>query len=114
MIDLNPKWLALSSLFYEGRINYDTKLTNYERLDIDKAYTEVLYNIYSLPIIRDYLRDKGYTKFVYEPFIIDIDIEKSDSLDIGTYTVKKEDGGRIQISGAMMMPWYFVYAERES
>lgn len=109
--DLNPKWMALSSLFYDGKINYQIKVTDYERPEAtDKFYS--YYNIYSLPIIRDYLKKRGYTVFKYEPFEIDIDIPKPDSKDLGTYTVKTEDGHRLQISAAMLMPWYFILASK--
>ena len=32
---------------------------------------------------------------------------------MGTYTIKTEDGNRLQVSGAMLMPWYFVYAAKD-
>lgn len=28
--ELHPKWMAFSSLFYEGKINYQIRLTDYE------------------------------------------------------------------------------------
>lgn len=31
-------------------------------------------------------------------------------MDIGTYTIKTEEGKRLQISVGLMMPWYFVVA----
>ncbi len=68
--DLNPKWMALSSLFYEGKINFQIKVTNYERPEVTGDKFEAYYNIYSLPIIRDYLKGRGYTVFEYEPFEI--------------------------------------------
>ena len=70
------------------------------------------YNIYSIPMIKEYLQEWGYTDFKYEPFDIDIDLEKPDHMDAQTYTIKTEDGRRIQISGAMLMPWYFIYASK--
>lgn len=109
---LNPKWIALSSLFYDGDIEYSIKLKNYYRASNDKIYEEAYYNIYSLIRVREYLKILGYHKFDYIPFEIDIDLPKTESKDIGTYTIKKEDGGRLQISAALMMPWYFIAASK--
>lgn len=37
----------------------------------------------------------GYKKFSFVPFEIDIDLPKPDSLALGTYTVKTEEGKRL-------------------
>lgn len=47
-----------------------------------------------------------------EEFEIDIDLKKTDSMDMGTYTIMTAEKKRMQVSGAIMMPWYFIYAER--
>lgn len=109
---LQPQFIAMSSLFYEGNIDYCIKLKNFERPENNKKYSECYYNIYPLPKIQFFLDERGY-KMEYEPFEIDIDIPKPKSKDIGTYTIKTEDGKRLQISAAMLMPWYFIYAERK-
>lgn len=109
---LNPKWIAISSLFYEGDIEYTIKLKDYYRASNDKEYEEAYYNIYSLIRVREYLKKLGYYKFEYMLFEIDIDLPKTESMDIGTYTIKTEDGRRLQISAALMMPWYFIVASK--
>ena len=107
---INPNWIAISSLFYEGDIDYTIKLKDYYRFSEDKEYEEMYYNIYSLKRVQKCFERLGYNQFDFIPFDIDIDIPKTDSMDIGTYTIKTEDGKRIQISGGLMMPWYFVVA----
>ncbi len=109
---INPKWIAISSLFYEGDIDYTIKLKNYYRFSEDKEYEEMYYNIYSLKRVQKCFEKLGYNHFDFIPFNIDIDIPKTDSMDIGTYTIKTEDGKRIQISAGLMMPWYFVIASK--
>lgn len=113
MCEVNPDWIGISALFYEGRIDYQIKIKDYEEKGVTREYTEKYYNIYSIPLVRDYLYSKGYTKFVYEPFEIDIDIPRPDHFNVGTYTVRTEDGHRMQISAALLMPWYFIYAAKE-
>lgn len=110
LTDLQPKWIAFSSLFYEGNIEYTIKFKDYYRRSEGAEYTEYYYNIHSMPQVEQYLKSLGYHKFKFIPFDIDIDLPKQDTLDVGTYTKKTEDGKRIQISGGMMMPWYFVVA----
>lgn len=107
---LHPDWIAFSSLFYEGDIEYVNKFRNYYRPSDGKEYTECYYNIHSTIRCREFMKELGYCNFEYMPFEIDIDIPRTDSKDIGTYTVKTEEGKRIQISGGLMMPWYFVIA----
>ena len=111
---LRPRFIALSSLFYEGDIEWIINVKNYERPDESKNsdHTDAFYNIYSLPKIKRYLSEEGYDFFRFKSFEIDIDIPKPDSLDWGTYTVRTDEGKRMQMSAAMFLPWYFIYAER--
>ena len=111
--NLNPNWIALSSLFYEGDIEYTIKLKNYYRPSNNSEFGEMYYNIYSLIRVRKYFEQLGYNKFEYMPFEIDIDLPQTDNMDIGTYTVKLENKKRIQISAALMMPWYFIVASKD-
>lgn len=110
---LNPSWIAISSLFFEGDIDYFINLVGYKD-GYDDGNHLARYNVYSLPRIKHIFSKLGYTKFEYVPFNIDIDIDSSgvDKKWIGTYTKKFEDGERLQISGGIMMPWYFILARK--
>lgn len=110
LADLSPDWIAFSSLFYEGDIEYTIKFRNYYRPSNGKDYTECYYNIHSTIQCKKFMNELGYRHFEYMPFEIDIDIPRTDSKDIGTYTVGTDEGKRIMISGGMMMPWYFAVA----
>lgn len=109
---LNPEWIAISSLFYEGDIEYSIKLKNYYRPTEKQEFSEAYYNIYSILRIRKYLESLGYRKFDFKPFEIDIDLPKPDSFDIGTYTIKTKEDKRLQVSAALLMPWYFIVASK--
>lgn len=111
MIKLKPKWIALSSLFYDGLIECEIKVRDHTGFK-NKKYKEVFYNVYSLKLIEGLFRKKGYKKFKYIPFEIDVDIEKNKDGRMGTYTVKTKNGSRMQISGPLLMNWYFIIAER--
>lgn len=110
LIDLHPNWIAVSSLFYEGEIEYINKFRDYYRPSGDKNYTDYYYNYHSMVRYREYMEEMGYCKFEYIPYEIDIDLPKNDNMDIGTYTIMTKEGRRMQISGGLMMPWYFVVA----
>lgn len=114
MLAYNPKWIALSSLFYEGKINYTIKLEDYTRPNEEQDFSEYYYNIYSLPLVKSLFAEYGYTNFQFHPFNIDIDIEKPkvDGGGLGTYTIKTAEGKNLQVSGGLMLPWYFIYASK--
>ncbi len=109
LVNLNPDWIAVTSLFYEGNIDYITKVIDYN-YDETIGHKEFYYNVYSLIQLKKFLNELGYSKFEYLPFDIDIDIPKPEAEVRGTYTIKTEEGKRIQVSGAQLMPWYFVLA----
>lgn len=108
MIKLNPKWLAISSLFYDGFIECEIKVREYKQSK--KKYKESFYNVYSLKLVEDFFKKNGYRKFIFTPFTIDIDVYNNKDGRMGTYTVKMENGSRIQISGPLLMNWYFIAA----
>lgn len=107
---IKPKWVAISSLFYPGRINYSICLENYERPTGMADFSQVYYNIYSVPLIKDVLSQYGYSRFVYEPFEIDIDIKKPDHYDLGYYTICDRDGKRMGFNTCLYQPEGFIFA----
>ena len=111
MCELEPEWIAFSTLGFEGLIDYNIKLFDYTK-NKDGGCGEVFYNIYSLPRMKEFFLELGYSKFDYTEFEIDIDLPQTNKMGRGTYTIKTEQGKRIQISGGMMMPWYFVFVEK--
>lgn len=111
MCELEPAWIAFSTLGFEGLIDYNIKLFDYTKSN-DGEYSEVFYNIYSLPKMKEYFLCLGYSKFDYVEFEMDIDLPQTNKMGRGTYTIKTEHGKRMQISGGMMMPWYFVFVEK--
>jgi SAM-dependent methyltransferase len=110
MTSLNPKWIALTSLFYDGEVNCKIETQDYTRPLRNSPYKEAFYNIYSIRLVRELFEGYGYGRFIYEPFEIDIDIPKPSHSGMGTYTEMLQNGKRIQISGPLLMPWYFILA----
>ncbi len=64
LAELEPKWIVLTSLFYEGKINFYTVVDDHERNDEGwgedgKRY----YNVYSLPLVKEFLESLGLETF---------------------------------------------------
>jgi SAM-dependent methyltransferase len=111
MASLNTGWIALTSLFFDGDVNCKIDLEEYNR-GIDNEPKQTFYNVYSLPLVEKFLRELGFIKFLFTPFEIDIDIPKPDHKIMGTYTETLNDGKRLQLSGPLLMNWYFILAIR--
>lgn len=100
---IRPKWIAFSTLIYEGDIDCQIVVTEHARPR--QAY----HNIYSLIRLTMFMAAEKYTLKKYQPFNIDIDIRRPLNSDLmGTWT----DNG-LQRSGPLLMPWAFCLFERE-
>ncbi|MFC2087677.1 class I SAM-dependent methyltransferase [Bacteroidota bacterium] len=110
-VQLNPDWIALTSLFYNGKVNCKIEVEQFMK-GLDKSPVKSFYNVYSLDLIQSFFQKFGYTGFHYIPFEIDIDLKKPENKLMGTYTEKLSNGKRIQISGPVLMNWYFVLATK--
>lgn len=110
---LNADWIAVSILGYEGKINYNIEIEDYESIYLPEGECQYFhFNVYSIPLLKQFFEEHGYKEFIFEKFEIDVDLEKPMGYEMGTYTVMIADGYRMQISGAMLMPWYFILAKK--
>lgn len=107
MAKLRPKWIALSSLFYDGPVSCTIHVHDHGN---DEAPKTGYYNVYSLADVDRFLNGLGYGGFQAVPFEIDVDLPRPNGKGRGTYTEKLADGRRLQISGPLLMPWHFVGA----
>ena len=95
--------LYLSSLFNHAHdADIYSKVYDWTR-DSTKQGHYASYNTYSMKTIYKWL--KGLVRDV-NLYRFDIDIDLPDKLrGLGTYTVKQEDGKRLQISAGMLLNW---------
>lgn len=108
---LKPRWVGLSSLFYEGDISCTIEVTEHQRS------RRTFYNCYSIPEIQRICNEFGYNLSRVKPFEIQIDLPTPVDINfMGTRTVSvlAEDGThrRLQISGPLLMNWHFLLLER--
>jgi ubiquinone/menaquinone biosynthesis C-methylase UbiE len=110
IVSMSPRWIALTSLFYEGPIEARTLISELDPLEGGRAARTFHYNTYSLPQVGKYLSDRGYGQFRFTRFEIPIDLPRSAEAKMQTYTETTVDGRRLQVSGPLLMNWYFIYA----
>ncbi|TVQ51266.1 MAG: class I SAM-dependent methyltransferase [Saprospirales bacterium] len=113
IIKLNPNWISLTSLFYDGLVDCKIEINEFENPKKKNSFKTSFYNVYSLPRLEYFFKKKGYKSFKSQPFVIDIDLPKPDHTLMHTYTKKLENGERIQISGPLLLNWFFIYAEKK-
>jgi len=98
----------ISSLFYDGRIDFETRVREYTT-DAGRDGYNAFYNVYSFPIFKEFCLERGAKDVVGFDFNIGIDLPRPANPDrMGTYTVQLQSGERLQISGALLMPWKIV------
>ena len=109
---LDVGWIAATSLFYEGDIDCTIQVRDYTTPASGQAFRDTYYNVYALPRVQALCAELGYPAFHRTRFEIDVDLAAPATGGMGTYTERLADGRRLQISGPLLMPWYFVLAAR--
>ncbi|KKU07747.1 MAG: hypothetical protein UX10_C0006G0018 [Candidatus Magasanikbacteria bacterium GW2011_GWA2_45_39] len=107
LVESAKKYIFVSSLFYEGDIDFITQVREFQKEGGRNGFSEYR-NVYSLPRFKEYLFSLGAKNIEVYDFEIGIDIPKGPIDILGTYTVKMENGKRIQISGAVLMNWKWI------
>ena len=105
---IRPKWVGLTSLFFQGDITAITTIHEHVRS------RSVNYNTYSLPRFSAFCESSGYKVSLARPFIFPFDIGKPLDLNfMGTYTLTTlEQSQRIQVSGPLLMNWMTLVLQK--
>lgn len=106
MLAVTRRWVFILSLFAETDIDAFVHLAG-RRTGAYEGLSEY-YNVYSLPRFEEYCRGLGVAEIHAEPFAIDVDIPRPTHGGMGTWTERTADGRRLQFSGPVAMPWWFV------
>ena len=113
MMAVTKKAIFISSLFYDGRIDFNIRVREHVTENGKHDYN-AFYNVYSFPVFRDFCLARGAKEVTGVDFDINIDLPRPDNLDrMGTFTERLESGKRLQISGALLMPWKIVRIDLE-
>ena len=110
IMDIGSRWIAFSSLFYDGLIETNT-LVNV--LDTNSTTVETSqYNTISIPKLERIMKKKSYFLIGNEKFDIKKDLVQKNNNEMGTYTILSTSG-RLQISGPLLMNWHFLLFEKQ-
>lgn len=107
LLAMTKKHTFISSLFYDGDIDFITKVREFQSESGKKDFTRY-YNVYSLPQFKKFVLSLGAKNIDVQNFEMPIDILRGPIDRMGTYTEKLEDGRRLQISGAVLMNWKWI------
>jgi hypothetical protein len=106
LVATTRRYVFILNLFSESVLDALVRLVG-RMARAQRGYSSY-YNIYSLPRFEEFCSTLGAVEIVAEPFEIDIDIPRPDHCGMGTWTERTADGRRLQFSGPLAMPWWFV------
>jgi len=108
ILNLNPDWIVINSLFWEGDLDVLVHIRDDESGYADDN-PDGDFNIFSTSKLKRYLESNGYsTSFV--PFYPPEPILGPGPGKRGTYTMNTELHPRTQFSGPVHLPWSFLRA----
>lgn len=107
LISMTKKYIFLSSLFYDGEIDFEIKIHEHKK-ERGQSGSSSYYNVYSYPQFQKSMSGLGAKKIEASNFEIEIDLPRGDPNVMGTYTEQLSNGKRIQISGAVLMSWKVI------
>ena len=107
LFKVTKKKIFLSSLFYEGDIDFEIKVREFKK-ESGKEKFNLYYNVYSLPRFQRFLSKLGAKNVEVHDFDIDLDLVKPPIDQMGTYTQRLDDGKRLQISETVIMNWKII------
>jgi len=107
LFQITKKHIVLSSLFYDGDIDFQIRVREYQTESGKDDYNSY-YNVYSYPRFEKYLYDLGAKNIQAYDFEITKDLPRPPINYKGTYTEKLENGKRLQISGVVLMLWKII------
>jgi len=107
LVSATSKHIFISSLFYDEDIDFEINIREHKKEGAKDGFNS-RYNVYSFPRFKDFVMSLGAKNIESQNFEIGIDVPRPPVGQVGTYTVKTEDGHRLQISGAILMLWKFI------
>lgn len=99
--------IFLSSLFYDEDIDFEIKVREFKK-ETGKEHFNDYYNVYSFPRFQKFVYGLNAKKIEVCDFEINIDIPKPPIDQMSAYTIKMENGKRLQISGAIILTWKII------
>jgi len=111
MCSLTPKWIAINSLFYDGLLDVQIRIKDYNDLN---SYLggDGDFNIFSMQITSKVFKKYGYKLTKLIPFYPKKKLSKIKNGGKGSYTIKNGFKKNIAFSGPVYLPWHFILAKK--
>tara|TARA_B100000963_G_C22471638_1_gene600426 strand:+ start:98 stop:835 length:738 start_codon:yes stop_codon:yes gene_type:complete len=111
---LNPRWIAINSLFYKGYMDAFIHMREKKngKYSIKENNPDADFNIHSLLNLTSFLKKKGYRIAKIQSFFPKKKIKRN-TLYRGTYTLKTEFNKFTCFSGPVYLPWKFILIEKK-
>tara|TARA_B110000503_G_C7147564_1_gene413666 strand:- start:484 stop:1233 length:750 start_codon:yes stop_codon:yes gene_type:complete len=111
MCKINPKWIAINSLFFDGDLDVLIHIRDHSN-QIKDSNPNGDFNIFSLSRTEDIFKKNGYEIVAKKPFFSKKKIKQTEKGKRGSYTMKTEIHNHTTFSGPVHLPWYFVIAKK--
>lgn len=108
VLQKNPKWVAFSSLGYEGKAQATINILDFSE---EKSWSTP-YNILSNHMIREKAHVHGYEEVLIERYVPKKSIS-TQSNGMGSFTRMVDSEELIIFSGPLYLPWYFYFYKRK-
>jgi SAM-dependent methyltransferase len=105
-ISFKPKFIAVSSLFWDGDLDFKIKVNFLNKKNTKIEKTSV-YNIYSLNKYLNFMKLNGYNKNIVKKLKITTNLKVRNKKYMGSYTANL-NGKKTLITGPILQSWYFV------
>lgn len=109
--NLNAKWIAINSLFYDGPLDILIHIRDLENNKIKDDNPDADFNIHSLQNTKKILKKYGYKVIKINNFFPSTKLKKN-SKGRGSYTIKTEFNKNTVFTGPVHLPWYFILAKK--
>lgn len=107
LMNVTKKHIFISSLFYDGDIDFITKVQEFKKEGGRDGFNE-FFNVYSFPHFKEFVYSLGVKNMEAYDFEIGIDVLQPPLDQMGTHTLKLENGKRLQVSGAVVVSWKII------
>ena len=107
ILSLKPKYIAHSSLFYNGEVDAKILIDDFSKSEFKGSY----YNIFSIPKIKTFLKNKNFTNFKFETMKLKKFLKKPKHTGMNSYTIDLKNKKKLLFSGPLFLPHGFFYSK---
>ena len=112
MTKIKPKWIAINSLFYKGKLDVMIHIVEHDNKNYKKNNPNGDFNIFSLVKLREILKKNGYKISYSKPYFPKNKIKKLGKTSRGSFTMKTDMHINTTFSGPVYLPRHFVVAKK--